>query len=174
MGRYSNHAALKGYNNQVQQFSPRGKNFKPGNYIVQIVRCELRIAGAKGDTFLVQTVVKAAQSEDPLAPKAGERATHAWKASGDPMKVKMAANDWLNFLCAAFDCKQADLSDAQWDQLHEDVLDNGKLEGQIFALHVFLGTLKDDSPFTYHEWRGIPNEEQLASFGLSPSGERLS
>lgn len=140
------------------------KYFQPGRYIVEIKACKF-ISGYKGNSFVIESVVKAAISDAPEAPKVGELAAQVWNADGD--KRDIARNTWLGFLCAAYGVKHTDYSGDDWKRISEAVIEENKLAGTLLLVEVFMKKTRSGGDFTQHAWRGVPTAEQLSEFGLA-------
>lgn len=138
--------------------------FQPGSFIVEITNCKF-IQGYKGDSFVIESRVLAAQSEHKDAPAVGQLAAQVWNATGK--KRDIARSTWLGFLCAVIDKKKDDLSGEQWRDLSGKVIDDNALKGTKMALDVFTKKMQSTgNDFTHHKWIGVPTAEQLAAFGL--------
>jgi hypothetical protein len=143
----------------------QSKWFQPGNYVVEIQAVKFNSGGYKGDSFVIETKVLASKhTESNEAPKEGEIAAHIWKADGD--KRDIARNTWMAFMEAVFATKAADKTDAEWEAIAEQVLDDNALAGTKMLLEVFNKKTRAGGDFTYHAWRRVATDEDLAAFGI--------
>jgi hypothetical protein len=140
--------------------------FQTGRYIVAIKACKF-IQGHRGESFVIEAIVKGAKSEHEKAPAYGQLAAQVWSASGD--KRDIARNTWVGFLCAVYGKKPGDFNAEEWKATSEAVM-NGALLGQLMYLEVFEITTKAGKPFTKHAWRNVPSASDLAEFGIDGEG----
>jgi len=141
------------------------KYFQPGRYIVEIAGCKFIKGGHKGDSFVIEAIIRGAISDHPDAPKVGERAAQVWNASGD--KRDIARNTWLGFLCNVYAVKQDAYTGDQWKALSVKVIDDNALKGTLVYLEVFMKTTRAGNPFTQHAWKHVPTAPEMAEFGLT-------
>ncbi len=140
------------------------KFFQPGRYIVAIKACKF-VQGFKGESFVIECVVKGVRSEHPDAPQPGELAAQVWSASGE--KRDIARSTWLGFLCAVTGKAKDDYTGEQWKSISSKAIDENALANQVCYLEVFMKKTRAGGDFTQHKWHGIATDAQLAEFGIT-------
>ena len=136
------------------------KYFKDGTYIVEIKA--VSEAGRDKDHFCIECEVLATKSEDDDAPAAGQTAAEVWKQND---KWGMGVQRWVGFVCAVLDISPTDLTDDEWEEMSEKVLE-GEFKGYRMKLECFTIMTKQDKPFTKHKWHRQVTESDLREFDL--------
>lgn len=142
----------------VETFS-KSKYFQEGIYIVKLKDVKM-IQNRHGDDMIViETEVLEGKSDHPNAPVSGESAAQIWN-----MKKDMGLPNWKGFLCAAFVGETKGLSDEEWEELSDNVLDKGILNGTEMFLEAFMIQTKTKNDFTVHTWGGPADENTYKKF----------
>lgn len=130
--------------------------FEPGIYEVNIDKFRLN-NGSKGLSLaLCATVEKnispfenGVQQGLPV----GSSCVQIITLAGDPIKAEMGRKAMMTFLCTIYQCRPADYTSEQWEDIIVTASDNGDFEGTKMRLTVFITTTKvKKEPFTIHNW----------------------
>jgi hypothetical protein len=144
----------------------QSKYFQEGQYLAEITRVKLNEGGYKGDSFVIETTIRAAISDHDAAPDVGESAAHVWSASGD--KRELGLSNWKAFLKAAFGIDEAEkrLTDSDWEELSNGVIEDDLAVGKLMRLECWMKQTKSGNPFTMHKWLREATDADRAEFGL--------
>lgn len=143
----------------VETFS-KSKYFQEGIYIVKLKDVKMIQNRHNNDMIVIETEVLESQSDHPNAPVSGESAAHIFGLKND-----MGLPTWKGFLCAAFGDEVEGLNDEEWEELSDNVLDKGVLNGTEMYLEAFMIKTKEKgNDFTVHTWVGPADENTYKKF----------
>lgn len=140
----------------------KSKYFAEGRYIVEFSKIKL-ISGHRGESFVIEAVVKGALGVPEGGPDVGDTCAQVWNVSGE--KRELGLGTWKGFLEGIQGDEIDSYSDEQLEHLSNKILD-GALEGKMVRLDVWTTTTKSGGDFTVHRWLGAPSEADLEEFGI--------
>ena len=145
------------------QVFDKSKYFQEGQYLVELKKTELK-SGHKGESFVIETSVLGAHSDEDNAPEAGETAAHVWNASKE-----MSQSTLMQFLCALQGVSSPKaLDDAKWSKIGKAVFEKNRAAGTVMYLEVFNTKTKAGNDFTVHRWQRVAEDADFERFGVDP------
>lgn len=142
------------------QVGKGGNFFKPGTYLVQIKSCLFKVSRKRDDLYIIEATICKALASGEGSNMENSSASQVLNLT----KHDAAMGNVKGFLCALLNCKEEDLSDAEWEAAAElSCSDEQPFAGNYALVEVREVKTKAGGDFTLHQWQHCPEADALAA-----------